>query len=125
MAKPYSVDLRGRVLEAVRANVPIKEITQTFKVNRKTIYDWRRQYEKAGTLEPKKAEKKGPSPKINDMEKFKEFVDNNVSKTQKEMGEIWGVSASTICSAIRKIGHTFKKKHTDTQSAKKKKGKNF
>ena len=110
MTRPYSLDLRERVLEAVRKNIPIKEISKTFNVNTKTIYDWRRLFERTGSLEPKNAEHKGPPPKINELGKFKEFVDENPSMTQKQMAEKWGgVSASSICKAIQKIGHTFKK----------------
>lgn len=126
MPAAYSIDLRKRVIDAVKENkLKIKEISAMYKVSTETIRIWRRQLESEGALESKKTGRKvGSCRKIKDDAKFKEFLDTTDAKTQKQMAENWGgVSQRTICRAIQRINYTFKKKPLGTQNATKKTGK--
>jgi hypothetical protein len=51
---------------------------------------------------------------ISDWDKFRAFAKEQGDKTQTEMPQLWDgeISQRTISRALRKIGHTRKKKHT-------------
>ena len=119
MPAPYSKDLRERVLmEFDKKNLPIKEISQLFDVDPKTIYRWRQRRIKTGNILPIKGFQQGHSHKITDLESFRIFVTNNPDLTTKEMAAKWGnVGASTIRRSLKKINFTFKKNSWATKSA--------
>jgi transposase len=50
--KPYSKDLRLRVLSAVDAGTPREEVAQTFSVSMPTIKRWLRRRRETGDVEP-------------------------------------------------------------------------
>jgi transposase len=50
--KPYSKDLRLRVLSAVDAGTPREEVTETFSVSMPTIKRWLRRRRETGDVEP-------------------------------------------------------------------------
>ena len=51
--KPYSKDLRSRVLAAVEAGRPREEIAKTFSVSMPTIKRWLRRRPETGDVEPR------------------------------------------------------------------------
>ena len=51
--KPYSKDLRVRVLAAVDRGVPREEVTKTFSVSMPTIKRWLKRRRETGDVEPK------------------------------------------------------------------------
>ena len=51
--KPYSKDLRLRVLAAVDAGKPREEVAQTFSVSMPTIKRWLRRRRETGGVEPR------------------------------------------------------------------------
>lgn len=123
----HSKDLRKRVIDTVNQKVlQLGEIAVLFQINVRTIYDWRKQFEKTGNIEAKTGFHKGHSHKITDLEKFKKFVEENPDLTLKEMAEKWGdISPKTIDRTLKKIGFTFKKNNSDTKSVMKKKEMNL
>jgi transposase len=52
MPRPYSVDLRERVMAAVADGRSIAEVAQAFSVSVDAIYDWRRRQETTDSLRP-------------------------------------------------------------------------
>src|SRR3954452_24009840 len=60
--KPYSIDLRSRVLEAVDLGVPRKEVAKTFSVSLPSIKRWLKLRRETGALEPRKGVP-GPPPR--------------------------------------------------------------
>ena len=52
-----------------------------------------------------------PHPsKITAWDKFKNFIDNNEDKSQKELDQMWGgLSHNTISRKLKKLGYTRKK----------------
>jgi transposase len=50
--KPYSKDLRLRVLSAVDAGSPREEVAKTFSVSMPTIKDWLKRRRESGDVEP-------------------------------------------------------------------------
>ena len=90
MPKPYSYDLRQRVVEAIELDEMKKsEAAQVFQVSRNTIHLWLTQKTKTGDYQAKPNEPKGNGHKITDWEGFKEFVRANGDKTQEEMAKLW------------------------------------
>ena len=51
--KPYSKDLRVRVLAAVDGGVPREEVAKTFSVSVPTINRWLKRRRESGDVEPK------------------------------------------------------------------------
>jgi transposase len=104
--KPYSKDLRLRVLAAVDAGTPREEVAETFSVSVPTIKRWLRRRRETGDVEPRtipgRPSKKGALLRgwlpehleANDdltLEEHREAF-------EKQFGE--GVSTSTIGRAI-------------------------
>ena len=61
--KPYSKDLRLRVLAAVDRGVPRKEVAQAFSVSLPTIKRWLKLRKETGALEPRKGVPEPPPRK--------------------------------------------------------------
>ena len=123
----YSEDLRKKVIAVVEEGIlQLQEIAGLFRINVRTIYDWRKQFKETGTVKAKTGFHKGHGRKITDLDKFKEFVEANPDLTLKEMAQKWGnVSPKTIDRALKKINFTFKKNNSVIKNVMKKKELNF
>jgi len=51
--KPYSKDLRLRVLSAVDAGVPTEQVAKTFSVSMPTIKRWLKRRRETGDVQPR------------------------------------------------------------------------
>lgn len=122
---PYSVDLRQKIVDAIKNGMSQTDAERIFNVARRTIYSWLSIQEKTGSLEPQTDFQKGHSHAIKDLDKFKKFVDNHADYTQEEMAEHFSVSGVTIGRMLKKIGYTRKKRITRTQKEAKKRDVNF
>lgn len=110
MAKPYSKDLRDRVLKAIDEGQKTSTISNVFKVCLKTIYNWKTLKNKTGTFEPKIGYQKGYGHKIKDLEVFTNHIEKNPNQNLGEIAESWGnVSRTTVHRALKKIKFTRKK----------------
>jgi transposase len=104
MGKPYSSDLRIRVLKALDSGECLKCISRTFDISIKTIYLWRKQLANCGHLRPVIKYQKGHSHKIVDLNDFKKFIDMNNTLSISELAEKFqNISPRTIQRAITKI----------------------
>lgn len=54
MAKPYSQDLRERVIEAIEAGHAQSDVAQMLKISRRTIVDYVKRWRTKGSVEPDK-----------------------------------------------------------------------
>jgi transposase len=120
---PYSIDLRKRVIAAVRNGMTKVAICELFNVCKQTLYNWIKLEERQGHLEPITGFQKGHSHGIKDLEAFREFVDLHSDYTHDEMAEHFGVGASTIGRSLQKIGYSRKKRVKRTQKETKQSGK--
>ena len=110
MAKPYSIDLRERVMAAFDSGEKVGKIAERFCISEKTLYLWRIQRKSRGTIEPITKYQKGHSHKLLDLEKFKNFVIENESKSVGEMANIWGnIGKTTIKKGLKMISFSRKK----------------
>jgi transposase len=107
--KPYSKDLRLRVLAAVDAGKPREEVAETFSVSVPTIKRWLRRRRETGDVEPKpipgRPARKGPMLE----EWLPKHLGANDDLTLEEHSEAFEeefgqrVSTSTIGRAIARL----------------------
>ncbi len=127
MPAPYSYDLRSKAVAAVKRGEKKIEVSRFFKISRNTLDLWLKKERETGDYQATRPVGIGTRPKIQDLEKFQEFVAENHDKTQKRMAQLWGGEATqqNISYACRKLGITRKKKLMDTGKEMKKKDENF
>lgn len=119
MAKPYSNDLREKVIDAIELDGRKKcEVSEMFNISRNTIDLWLKRKAETGEVKPKPNKPRGNNHRITDWQKFREFADIHGGKTQEQMAQLWvgEISSRTISRALRKIGFTRKKKLMDTKN---------
>ena len=107
---PYSVDLRERVVGAIRLGMTRAKASAIYNVCQKTIYSWLLLEERTGSLEPKTGFQKGHSPGITDHKAFKQFVDDHGDHTQEEIAQYFSVGSSTVSRTLKKVGYSRKKR---------------
>lgn len=113
MAKPYSYDLRQKVIQAIELDGLKKtEVSKLFNISRNTINLWLQRRARTGDFQANNKKIPRSDRKISDWEKFRSFVKMHGDKTQKEMAKLWedDVSQRTISRALQKIGFTRKKR---------------
>jgi transposase len=118
--KPYSKDLRLRVLAAVDAGRPREEVAQTFSVSVPTIKRWLKRRRETGDVEPKPIPGR-PCVKGAALEAWlPSQLQNNSDLTLEEHCEAFeeelgvAVSSSTVGRAIARLpsgGWPIKKSH--------------
>ena len=104
MPKPYSYDLRQKVIEAIELNgMKCCEASEHFNISRNTINLWFQRKAETGDFQAKVREHRGNGNKIADWEKFRAFAETHGNKTQVEMAELWDgeISARTISRALK------------------------
>jgi transposase len=114
MPAPYSYDLRKKAIEAVKRGQRKTEVCRLLKISRNTLDLWLKKEKLTGDYQAITKGRKGRKPKIQDSEKFREFVREHSDKTQKEIAQLWGeeLTQQNISYACQKLGITRKKKLT-------------
>ena len=114
MPAAYSVDLREKAIAAYERGERKTDVCRTFDISRNTLDLWLKRRRETGTVSPT-VYRRGPKPKIKDLERFEVFVKENGDMTQEEMAQKWSeesesVTRKLISQAIKKIEYTRKKK---------------
>ena len=111
MPAPYSYDLRSKAIEAVKRGENKTKVRRFFKISRNTLNLWLIKERETGDYQASPAVGVGTQPKIQELERFREFVKEHNNKTQQQMAELWGnnVTQQNISYACRKLGITRKK----------------
>jgi transposase len=125
MPKPYSYDLRQKVIQAIKLDGLNKsEASQLFNISRNTIDLWLKRLSVTGDFQSLPNHPPGNGHKITDWEKFREFAQVHGDKTQVEMASLWEepISDRTISRALKKIGFTRKKRPMATRNGMKPNG---
>lgn len=123
--KPYSLDLRNRVLEMCDAGEKRCVVAKTFSISEKTIYLWKKQREERGFIHGITKYQKGHSHKITDLCEFKRFVDDNPTLSTSEMARVLNIGATTVRKYMYKIYYTRKKRPSGMWKEMRFYGKNF
>jgi|SRR5215211_368974 len=100
--KPYSKDLRLRVLSAVDAGTPREEVAKTFSVSMPTIKRWLKRRRETGDVKPEPIPGRPPRKGAMLEEWLPKHLEANDDLTLEEHREAFGeeVSTSTIGRAI-------------------------
>lgn len=109
--RPYSVDLRKRVLADYDAGMKMQAISEKFSVSTKWIRDLRRLREETGQITPRQG-KTGPKPKLAEhAQQLTELVQRKPDATLNELRQQLPVSVSlaTVWRVLRTLGMTLKK----------------
>jgi len=104
---PYSIDLRKRVIDYIRAGNDQKTASKIFSIHKNTVNRWWIRYKSEGVLAPKL--RVGFKSKV-DKSKLEEFVKTNPNTTLSGAGLKFGVTASQIGRILKKLGFSYKKK---------------
>lgn len=127
MSAPYSDDLRQKVLNALDSGNRKSHVSQMFNISRNTIDLWLKRRETLGSAAPLRSYRRGPQPKIVDLEHFRAFAQEHGHLTQRGMAEQWveSVSDRTIGKALQRLGFTRKKRVTAIENGMQPNGKRF
>ena len=107
MGKPYSLDLRKRVIESLKEGRGATETALIFKISRDSVERWEK-LEKENRLEA--LDNKKRKPKKLDGEKLKVYIKKNPDKTLSEIGAKFGASAVAVFNRVKSLGISYKKK---------------
>lgn len=75
MPAPYSYDLRTKAIVAVKRGEKKIEVSRFFKISRNTLDLWLKKERETGDYQASQPLEIGKKPKIQDLEKFKKFVE--------------------------------------------------
>jgi len=120
MAKPYSYDLRQKVIQAIELDgLKKSEASELFGISRNTINLWQKRQDETGNFYPKPHQSPGNNHRITDWQKFRKFAKAHAEKTQAQMADLWqgNISPRTISRALKKIGFTRKKRLMGIENA--------
>jgi transposase len=121
--KPYSKDLRLKVLQALDRGMPRREVAQIFGISMPTIKRWLKRRRETGEVEPRPS----PGPPARKGMALEEALpaqlranpDFTLEEHQQLFEETYGISVSTssISRAFERLGLPLKKRHSSLQSA--------
>jgi transposase len=121
--KPYSKDLRLKVLEALDRGMPRREVAQIFGISIPTIKRWLKRRRETGEVGPRPS----PGPPATKGMALEEALpsqlganpDFTLEEHQQLFEETYGISVSTssISRAFERLGLPLKKRHSSLQSA--------
>lgn len=111
MAKPYSLDLRVRVIEEVDRGTDLKEVARRFSVTERTIWSWLALRKRTGGLEPKRGNVGRPQALEEHRERIVRSVRSDPGKTlaQRQAELHLPGCSSTLWCALKRWGITLKK----------------
>ena len=113
--KPYSEDLRWRVVAAVDSGLPREDVAWRFAVSRSTLKRWLRQRRETGGLAPKPVPGPAPVKTVGLAEALPARLAERADATLAEQCAWWQersgqvASVATMSRAIAALGWTRKK----------------
>ena len=121
--KPYSKDLRLKVLEAVDRGMPRREVAEVFGVSMPTIKRWLKRRRETGEVQakpnPGPPARKGVALEQALPSQLRSNPDFTLEEHRELFEETHGISVSTasIGRAFERLGLPLKKRHSTLQSA--------
>jgi transposase len=108
MARPYSDDLRGRVVRYVDSGHSKAEASRKYEINYRTIERWMNRYYATGKTGAEHTGRPVGTGKVS-AARLEASVNADSDKTLKERSKEFGVSAAALCKALRRLGISHKK----------------
>ncbi|WP_353570351.1 IS630 transposase-related protein [Candidatus Albibeggiatoa sp. nov. BB20] len=106
MNKGHSEDLRERVLEYIEEGGKVKQAVKIFKVSTASINRWKKKKAVEGHVKNKQRTKW--LRKVN-REELREYIKSHPDQLLSEVGQQFGVSASTIHKNLKALNIVYKK----------------
>lgn len=119
--KAYSLDLRKRIVEAVKSGQRTKDVAERYGVSRWTIQDYMK-LDKAGKLEPVKHPGQPRQLQGEDLEALKQQVKEHPDWTLEQRAIALALATgielkkSAIGSYLKRLGITYKKRALSLQN---------
>ena len=110
MGLPFSFDLRLRIAKAAET-MSQTEVAKIFEVSRVTVGKYVRAARAGADLKPKSGYQRGHSHKL-DLETLRNYVENNPTKTLKQIGQALGIAPKTVHKGLDRLGITKKRSPT-------------
>lgn len=111
--RPYSMDLRTRVLDACDSGIGTLEVAELFSVSTAWIRRLKQRRRETGEVGPRK-QRHGPAPLLQGHEEeLAKIIDEKPDRTAKEIAALLPVVVShqTVDRVVRRLGYRFKKRH--------------
>lgn len=105
--KPYSKDLRIRVLESIKSGKTQVYTSIKYGVSTSAVNRWWKRYQESKEVMPKP--RLGSKGKI-DLKKLTRYVEGNSDRSLEEIARVFKVSASAIYRRLKQLGYSYKKK---------------
>ena len=116
--KPYSMDLRRKVMEAVEGGGATEEIGERFGIAGSCVRKWRLRLQRRGTLEPDKPPGRKREFAAKHDAQLKQAVEGRPDATRVELAEAVAAkvgrvfSKTVITRALKRLGFTRKKRRS-------------
>src|SRR3712207_45998 len=113
--RPYSLDVREKIVESVKKGVPKSETARRFGVDRATVKRYCKQPDERGTLRPRKAPGKRSKPDEKAMRLLAKDLQQRPWATHSQRVEFLfalsgvRVSEATVCRAVGRLRRSRKK----------------
>ena len=113
--KPYSLDLREKIIASHEEGVSVRKLATRFRVSRGMVWNLVKLKRETGSIEPKTATGGKPSQLKGKEQELATMVKQYSDYTLEEYCEYWDeqtgvrVSASTMCRELQKARWTIKK----------------
>jgi transposase len=111
MPAPYSYDLRKKAVNAYYRGEKKIGICRLMKISRNTLDQWLERERETGDCQVNTNRPTRENRKIQDWQRFKQFVKQHKDKTQLQMADLWGenLTQQNVSDGIKKLGITRKK----------------
>jgi len=106
MPKPYSQDLRDRVVNWYDECADYEETADRYDLHPSTVRRWIKRRNEEGHYNPKP---NGHRPRTVDLERLKGLALDDQDRIQTEMAQQFGVTQPAISYHLRQSGITYKK----------------
>ena len=113
--RPYSLDVREKIVESLKKGVPKSETARRFGVDRATVKRYCKQLDERGTLKPRKAPGKRPKLDEKAMRLLAKDLRQRPWATHSQRAEFLfalsgvRVSEATVCRAVGRLRRSRKK----------------
>jgi transposase len=87
MPAPYSDDLRQKAVDAVDRGERKSQVCRMLGISRNTLDLWLKRREATGSVRANRTYRRGPTPKIDNLEAFRQFAQQYGHLTQRAMAQ--------------------------------------
>ncbi|MBL3284920.1 IS630 family transposase domain protein [Rickettsiales endosymbiont of Paramecium tredecaurelia] len=105
--KPYSEDLRKRVVGYIQKGKTQKEASEVFGIHSNTVHRWWARYNKEGNYSARR--RLGARRRV-DYKEIELFVKNNPNTKLEVIGNRFGISSWHSARVLKSLGFSYRKK---------------